>query len=365
MPKKKKKKILIAVLNWGLGHAARCIPLIQALQRENFSIVIASDGAALALLKKEFPELESAELPSYQISYPVNPRHFRREMILKLPRFRRIIRKEKKWLKTLVEKEEIHAVISDGRLGMRNKKIKSFYITHQVNLKTGKTSRISGFLHRFYIRKFDRCLIPDFEEKEKSLAGSLSHPKTPDPFYFFLGPLSRMKKEKQKKRYDILILISGPEPQRSLLEKILLEQFLNTDKKILMVRGVVEEKQVFEKSGTVRIVNFMKSKELETALNQSDLVISRSGYSTVMDLYSLGKKAFFIPTPGQFEQEYLARRLDRMKIIPSCSQDDFSPEQLKRTAACSGFKNGGQSGRFSLFSSVKENSDPILSWLST
>lgn len=133
------------------------------------------------------------------------------------------------------------------------------------------------------------------------------------------------------------MLLSGPEPQRSLLEEILLRELKGYDGKILFIRGKIASAKTREQSGNMSILNFLTGKELEAALNSADLVIARPGYSTVMDLAALGKKAFFIPTPGQYEQEYLAERLQGLNIAPYCSQDRFSLKELEKTRASSGF----------------------------
>ena len=338
----KKKTILVAPLHWGLGHAARCIPIIRALLEHNFNVLIASDGSALLLLQKEFPELESLELPSYNITYPEKGSHFKWKMLLKLPSIQRTISAEKKIVKQLVTEEKIHGIISDNRFGMRNAAVPSVFMTHQLNVLTGSTSYFSSKIHQNIIKKFDVCWVPDVDDMVLNLSGKLGHLKQKTFRVEYIGILSRMKKMEVLITIDILILLSGPEPQRTLLEEKLKETFKGTEKNILMVRGVVEKDQKWQDFENIKTVNYMTSAELESTINKSEIVISRSGYTTIMDLTILGKKTFFIPTPGQYEQEYLAKRFTNLRIVPSCTQEKFNLEKLNKVAFYRGLKTVSQ-----------------------
>ena len=331
----KKKTILVAPLHWGLGHATRCIVIIKALLDCNYNVLVASDGAALQLLRKEFSQLESIELPSYNITYPKKGNHFKWNMMLKLPHFLKVISSEKKIIKRLVSDGKIDGIISDNRFGIRNNKIPSVYITHQLNVLTGVTSFLSSEIHQNIIKKFDECWVPDFEGSE-NLSGNLGHISTHSLKTKYIGPLSRMKKTDLQKKYDNLLLLSGPEPQRTLLEKQLIKEFGDDSRNILLIQGIVEKKQKTFHLGNISCVNYMLTKELENAINQSEFIISRSGYTTIMDLAILEKKVFFIPTPGQFEQEYLAHHLKERNVAPFCNQEDFTKEKLKELVNYSG-----------------------------
>lgn len=346
------KRILVAPLNWGLGHATRCIPIIEELIKQGFEPVLASDGAALSLLQKEFSTLKIEELPSYNIEYPEDGNSFRRKLIASLPKIKKAIAEEKKLVPFLIEKYDLKGIISDNRLGIRHSQVPSVIITHQLNVLTGKTTILSSLIHQHYIRKFDECWIPDIKSK-KSLSGRLGSKKNRCKNAKWIGALSRFEFFDFEKRYDILVILSGPEPQREILEHILLEQFSSSEKKILFVRGVVEDMQSSEIIGNMKIYNFLLTHQLENALNYSEIVIARSGYSTIMDLAKLNKKAFFIPTPGQFEQEYLARRFSKLKIAPYCNQYDFKIENLEELKTTTGFFGfnfpGSLAKHFSLF----------------
>ncbi|NOY48294.1 MAG: UDP-N-acetylglucosamine--N-acetylmuramyl-(pentapeptide) pyrophosphoryl-undecaprenol N-acetylglucosamine transferase [Chlorobi bacterium] len=331
-----KKRILIAPLNWGLGHATRCIPIINALIAYNFEVIIASDGDALKLLKKEFPNLITLELPFYDIEYSKKELYFKLKFLKSLPRLFKIIKLEQKFIKNIIEDYKIDGIISDNRFGVYSQKIPSVYITHQLHVLSGSTTWLTSRIHQRIIKKFNECWIPDTENKD-NLSGKLGHLKQLSIPVKYLGILSRFNTINTEKIYDVLVLLSGPEPQRTILEELLLKQIKNFKGTVLFVKGTVEEVQTKTKNGHITLVNFMQSDELETAINQSDLIISRSGYTTILDLAKLGKKAFFIPTPGQSEQEYLAKRLSNKGIVPYSKQNDFTIKKLDVLKNYTGF----------------------------
>ncbi|TBV28038.1 MULTISPECIES: glycosyltransferase [Meridianimaribacter] len=324
-----KKRILVAPLNWGLGHATRCIPIINALLKNNYTPVIASDGIALELLKKEFPDLIAVELPSYGITYAKKGKWFKLKIISNSPKVVKAIKREKQATKQIIETYDIDGIISDNRLGVCSKTVPSVFITHQLQVLSGSTTWISTKIHQKFIKKFNECWVPD-NVNEPNLSGKLGHVNFLEIPLKYIGPISRFKKLEVEKEYDIMALLSGPEPQRTLLEEKLLTLLENYNGNVLFVKGLVEDQQTTVHKGSMTIYNYMTSEQLELALNQSDFVISRSGYTTIMDLAKLNKKGFFIPTPGQFEQEYLAKKLDEQKLVPTATQDAFTMEMLEK-----------------------------------
>ena len=327
------KRILVAPLNWGLGHATRCIPIIHELLRHGHQPYLASDGVALSLLKKEFPNLPAFELPSYKISYAEKGKNFKIKMIWDSPKVLKAMSKEKKAVKQLVKEHELDGIISDNRLGAYYKKVPCVFITHQLNVLSGNTTWMSSKAHQKIIKKFDACWVPDVQEKP-NLTGKLGHLKKSKLNIVYLGPLSRFEKKELPIVNDLMVLLSGPEPQRTMLEEKLLHELQGFEGSILFVKGKIEDEQVVEETqtpkGKVLHYNFMKSDELEKALNQSAKVLCRSGYTTVMDLAKLEKRAFFIPTPGQYEQEYLAKRMQKQGLVPFSNQEDFKLADLSQ-----------------------------------
>lgn len=332
-----KKTILVAPLNWGFGHATRCIPIINALIENDFKVLIGSDGDALRLLKQEFPKLNTIVLPSYKINYPENGKHFKKNMLLKLPQIYKAVKKEKKIINKLIKEKSIDGIISDNRLGVRNKNVTSVYLTHQLTVLSNSTTWISSSIHQYFIKKFDECWVPDYKDNP-TLSGKLGRSTKLKNLITYINPLSRMRSYKTVIENDILIILSGPEPQRTLLEKLLLDKFIDSNKRVLIVCGVIEDQQCFYNIGSIKLVNYLTTIDLENAINRSKLIICRSGYTSIMDLSLLNKKTFFIPTPGQFEQEYLAKRLHQQFRIPSCSQEDFDLSKLELVAKFSGWE---------------------------
>ena len=326
-----KKRILVAPLNWGLGHATRCIPIINALIENDFEPIIASDGASLELLRKEFLNLTCLELPSYKISYPKKANNFKLKMLKDSPIILKAIKKEKQEVEKIISEYGVLGIVSDNRYGVRKYGIPSVFITHQLNVLSGNTSWLSSKLHQRFIKKFDECWVPDFANPPY-LSGKLGHIKGNKSSLKYIGPISRFQKKNLNAKYDLMIVLSGPEPQRTILEEILFKELKDFEGKILFVKGVIEKVQRLIRKDNIDIYNFMQSKELETAINESKLILSRSGYTTILDLAKLEKKAFFIPTPGQYEQEYLAKSLDKTGLVPFCKQKDFSLQKLINTS---------------------------------
>lgn len=322
------KNILVAPLNWGLGHATRCIPIINALLQEGFNPIIASDGVALELLKKEFPSLTHLELPSYNIRYSKKANGFKWKLLQNSPKTIKSVVKEKKIVKNWIREYNISGIISDNRFGVYSKKILSVCISHQLNVLSGNTTKLSSMINQLLLQKFDICWVPDFENFP-NLSGKLGHLKNTRLKIKYIGALSRFKKVDLPKKYDFMVLLSGPEPQRTLLEEKITHELQKTTETVLFVKGKIEPQQTIENIGTVTYYNFMKTDELEKAFNESEMVLSRSGYTTIMDLAYLHKKAFFIPTPGQPEQEYLARKLKKQGLVPYKKQNDFKLEDLQ------------------------------------
>ncbi|MDI9256442.1 glycosyltransferase [Flavobacterium sedimenticola] len=321
------KNILIAPLNWGLGHATRCIPIIRVLEHYGFTPVLASDGEALQLLQKEFPHLPFVTLPSYDIEYAKEGSDFKWKLIKNSPKMIQAIFEEKKMVKKLTREWDLKGIISDNRLGVYSKKVPSVFITHQLNVLSGKTTWISSKLHQYFIKKFTECWIPDMKNKP-NLTGKLGHLKNNDLPLKYLGPLSRLEKRETAKHYELMVILSGPEPQRTLLEEKLIIELQRYNGSVIFIKGKVAPQQTQETIGHITYYNFMTSDEIEQAYNESEMVLCRSGYTTVMDLAKLQKNAFFIPTPGQFEQEYLAKRFQRNGYAPFAEQEHFRIENL-------------------------------------
>jgi hypothetical protein len=305
-------KILICPLNWGLGHATRCVPIIQQLINENHELTIVSDGFPLQFLRQEFSTLRYIELPSYPIQYSKN-KSMLWSMIRCFPKIISGIIIEHLWLKKLLKTEHFDQVISDNRFGMWNKSTHSIYITHQLMVKMPYYLKAFEpaiwLLHRTFINKYNECWIPD-TEKNGGSSGDLAH-KYPLPKNAkFIGTLSRFQNTGNKISnfdFETVAVVSGVEPQRTLFEKNLIDKYKNQASKTLIVKGQPQNTIQKTTIGNVTLVSHLSSAELAAYLRGAKKIIVRSGYSTIMDLQALNclEKAEFIPTPGQTEQEYL------------------------------------------------------------
>jgi len=319
-------------LNWGLGHATRCIPLITEILKLHCEVFIAAEDSISSLLKNEFPHLKFLDILSYRLKFSKRENFLSLKIIKQFPAIAYRIYKEHQWLKKIIKKYNIDAVISDNRFGLYNERIHSVYITHQLMIKTGNTfiEKLAQRIHYFFIKKYDECWVPDFENN--GLAGDLSHPKRILQNVKYIGAISRFeKKDEVQKKYDLLISLSGPEPQRAILEELILKQLQTYNGESFLVRGMPGNKKILQSNSSIKIVNHLPGKEFAMAIEEADIVIGRSGYTTIMDLVKLKKKAIFIPTPGQAEQVYLANYLMEKKMFFSVEQGKFDlTETLKK-----------------------------------
>lgn len=303
---------LVAPLNWGLGHASRCIPIIEYLLSLNAKVTIASDGEALKLLEHEFPALPTVELPSYNIEYGTGS--FAKAMLSQIPKIFNAIKKERQFIRSWSKENPIDIVFSDNRYGVHIEQAQNIFLTHQVNpivpIKFVE-SITQKSIHRL-INRFDACWIPDFQSQE--LAGKLSTNNLNIPVSY-IGSLSRMKKYDRNRKYKIAAVLSGPEPQRSILEEELKPKLAELDAKSIIIRGLPSLNEHYHINDNVEVVSFLTKRALNDVIMESEILISRSGYSTIMDLIQLESKALLVPTPLQSEQEYLAKTLSDRGIF--------------------------------------------------
>lgn len=303
------KTIIVAPLNWGLGHATRCIPIIRALLSHNKKVILASDGEALELLQQEFPQLTSETLPPYKVRY--NSESLAKIVASNSLNIASAIQLEKKVARQLVKKQAVDLIISDSRFGFRDASIRNIIISHQLNPQASnpllKSLLEKG--NRYYLNQFDECWIPDTDDRRLSgILSRSSHVKNQR----FIGPLSALKfdvKKDTKVLHDLAIILSGPEPARTKLESELTGVLRNNEKSICLVRGTSATSTITHPSHWV-VHNRIGSADITEILTSSKHILSRSGYTSIMDYARLGVGAYLIPTPGQTEQEYLAQYLD-------------------------------------------------------
>jgi uncharacterized protein (TIGR00661 family) len=331
---KRNPHIFVCPLDWGIGHATRCVPLIRELLKQHVQVTVGADNRPLAFLKQEFPNLRFIQFPGYRFSYPENA-NMALKMAFQAPAILSGIRKERHLLDEIIQKNEVDGVISDNRFGLSSNKVPCVFMTHQLSIRVPQhLAFIRPFIdkiNKHYISTFEECWIPDFEG-ESNLSGELSHlPGLPDN-YFFIGPLSRFSnlpfesnsQDKNQDSFDILAILSGPEPQRSILEELLIKKLTEADSSAAVVSGKPENINSQRHQNRITIFPHLDTEKLNRLILASKLILSRPGYSTVMDLAVSGKKAVFIPTPGQTEQEYLARLYSERGWFCSMSQKSFN-----------------------------------------
>jgi UDP:flavonoid glycosyltransferase YjiC (YdhE family) len=332
----KNQEILFACMDWGLGHATRSVPLIRQLQENGNRVTLASAGRAKEFLEDYFPDLTVFSKPSYNINYsawiPMWLMMTQQSLtILK------VIEEEKRWTEKVVAQNKFDAIFSDNCYGVLHQKIPSTLITHQLMLKTpGFLTMAESFLHKQilkWVSQFEECLIPD-NESEPTFSGDLSH-KYPLPSNArFIGIQSRFQISSPTISFnediEACAIISGPEPQRTFLEERLKRLLGKREKLSIIIRGLPGEID-HKRDGNLLLYNHVKDSELRGMIEKAQMIISRSGYSTIMDLVTLEKKALLIPTPGQTEQEYLSRHLIQHPLFKMVSQENFTEEILNES----------------------------------
>ena len=344
--------VLVAPLDWGLGHTTRCIPIINSLLAQGCNVLVAGEKAQIALFEREFPQIKGLRLKVYGIRYPVNGSLFFFKIIQQIPTFLHTIIRENRWLESVVEEEKIDLVIADNRYGLYHKKIPTIFITHQLQLHLNNTllERISQYFLYRWVNRFTSCWVPDMVE---GIAGKLSHPHVlPQVPVQYINLLSRFKKIDTAITYKYCFLISGPEPQRTIFEEMVFELVSEVEEEMVIVRGILNRQETGDKGPEISfeihnsnlpstvyrlpstIYNHLPTNELAIVLQQSEYIVCRGGYTSLMELLVLKKKLIVVPTPGQTEQAYLAEILMQQNQIFSVTQKTFNKSTL---AAASSF----------------------------
>jgi uncharacterized protein (TIGR00661 family) len=334
LEKDKKYTILVAPLDWGLGHATRIIPIITALQKQGHEVIVGAEGGQAALLKQAFPQISILDLRGYRIQYSRNPQLLAFKILTQLPKIWKAIAYEQKWLKQTIQTHKIDLVIADNRYGMHSNQIPSVFITHQLTIKAPFKwlEQLLQKINYRFINRFSMCWVPDMEGK-LNIAGALSHPtQLPKTPVQYINLLSRFTPTNTAQKFDACILLSGPEPQRTVFEHLMMEEVKKMKENFLIVRGKPLEKSIPFVANHVQVHNHLNATELALAIQQSECVVCRSGYSTLMDLLALKKKMILIPTPGQTEQEYLAYKLSKDQMAVSSIQQHIDLPQLIKHA---------------------------------
>lgn len=313
-----KKNILVCPLDWGLGHAARCVPVIDLFIDEGHTVIIGADKKPLTFLQQEFPELETITIPGYEVEYDKKGSSLK--LFYESVKFYNFINKEKQFIDKIIAENKIDLIVSDNRYGLYSDKIESIIITHQLYPKAPVGEVIAHKKIAQLLNNFNEVWIPDFEG-DNNLSGDLSHLKPFEQQHKFIGPLSRFTKPKELSEieFDVCAIFSGPEPQRTIFEEIVIEQINLNNLNAVIVRGLPKD----ESKNKEFVFNHLQTDQLQEFIMKSKTVVCRAGYSSIMDLATLGKKSILVPTPGQTEQEYLAQYHFEKNNFYNLKQNEF------------------------------------------
>ena len=294
------KRILYTVLDWGLGHATRSIPIINGLRSHGCEVVMASDNMALEYLRREFPQLKAYSLPSYGVTYSY--RNLMGNALKNSKNIAEAMLSEQRVTNQLVASENIDAIVSDNRYGCYSKSIPSAIVTHQLKFRTGNSilDKATQVMVKKWLTPFDAIWIPD--NKQRSLSGVIS--ETSDPRARYIGWQSTVTSRGGGNRFKLVAILSGPEPQRSNLENEVRPQLEAKGEPCVLVRGVSGFDEPRQK-GNLTIYDHLDRKSIDRLMGQTTTIFCRTGYSSLMDLACAGMKAILVPTPAQPEQLHL------------------------------------------------------------
>jgi uncharacterized protein (TIGR00661 family) len=322
-------RILFAPLDWGLGHTTRCLPIIKAFLHAGAEISVACNERQSHLLSVEIPTIRLIHLNGYDLNYSKHSWLARAKIAWQIPKILTAIKRENAWLHSLLGKEKFDMVISDNRFGLYHPSVYCVYITHQLRIAFPGSHWLESRLqkwHFHYINQFNECWVPDFEG-DPNLSGKLSHPnQLPEISLKYIGGISRFQHCHHSTAHhaDLVILISGPELQRTVFEDLITAELHQFPGSAVVVRGLPHATTTKKGFRNISFFNHLPTAELCELLKNAKMVICRSGYSTIMDIVALRKKSILIPTPGQTEQEYLAEYLMEKKYCLAFQQHHFS-----------------------------------------
>lgn len=297
------KTIIIAPLDWGMGHATRIIPIIYWLQK-HYNVIIAAPKS-LHYLYYDF-NASLIDVPGYNFKYYNTPLWL--SFLLQIPKLIWVSVQIKIRVAKLEKKYKPSLIISDNRPFFFSRKTHSVYITHQLQIMHPSkfAKKILNMVHHFLIRKFNQCWIPD--DENHFFAGELSTASI-DTSCLFIGGLSRFALQEPKNDdespFKNVCVLSGPEPMRSIWKNFMIKNWKNCPNSLII--GASLKTGEFKKNGHVTLSGHLPDDQFVNILHNSDLIVTRSGYTTIMDLYYIEKFAYVIPTRNQYEQEYLAR----------------------------------------------------------
>lgn len=354
----KQLRILVCPLDWGMGHTTRCVPIIQYIRESGHAAVFAGNSWQCDYITKTFGDIETIERAGYDVHYSKHGSGFMFSLFAQIPKLLHTIRDENRWLQSVTDKYKIDGVISDNRYGLYHKAVPTVFMTHQALAQTGIWHMADNMLRRLhyrYIQRFNHCWIADVAGNP-NLSGKLGHPRVIPANATYIGMLSQIKQATTTEEH-LLVLLSGPEPQRTLLSNILWQQVKSYSGRVVFIEG----SNIAARADAPAHVTYhtrVTGAILQPLMEKARMVICRSGYSTLMDLVVLGKKAILIPTPGQTEQEYLGKHLHNEGVFLGAQQKGFNLEKVLKQSALFPFHQLDFGNGFEQYKTV------LSSWLS-
>jgi hypothetical protein len=348
-------------MDWGLGHTSRCVPIISYLQRLGHKITFAGNDWQRNFIEETFPGIDTIHIDGYNIEYN-SDENLLFSILKQTPGILKTIKREHEWLAEQVKDGRFDAVISDNRYGLYSSKIPSVIITHQLEVQTGQGQIANNLFKRQHYKmlgRFSEIWVPDVSG-HPNLSGKLGHPEKLPANTHYIGCLSQLETAKGELQEDgsLLALLSGVEPQRSILSKQLWQNVCAYNRKVVFVEGNADASGPDVIPSHITYLKQITRKDLLPIMQQASLVIARSGYSTIMDLALLNKKAILIPTPGQTEQEYLGTHLHKQGVFYCTPQKGFKLEKSLKEIGVFPFSQLQMENSYSQFQSVI---DPWLS----
>lgn len=297
-------------------------------------MIVACNDEQKTFLKAEFSQLETVFLPGYDIQYSFNKVRTTLKIFVQSGKILTAIKEEYLRLRKIIHEFPIDLIISDNRYGFYHPDVYSILISHQLTVRSGLGSfadlLVNQRLSR-YINHFNENWIPD-NDTYPVLAGKLSTPFLKRDKQFYIGPVSRFQRCVDTKRQHILVLLSGPEPQRAILETMILDHSHASNIEIVLVRGSRLSLKRQVPQGVV-VYDFAETSQLNKLMCDASIIISRSGYTSIMDILKIQKQWIVIPTPGQAEQEYLAGYLHENRWAYAVSQTAFNLADALKAAS--------------------------------
>ncbi|MBK9211535.1 MAG: hypothetical protein IPO14_00855 [Saprospiraceae bacterium] len=321
----KRLTILITPLDWGLGHATRCVPLINELNAMGHRVIIAASGSGFTYLQLVFPNVEIIRLREYAIKYFKNAFLTYLYNALNIPLR---IWQDRKALSEILKKYDVDLIISDNRFGFYSNYIPSVFVTHQLNIQhpIKLFKWLINKLNKFIIKKYDEIWVVD--DQKLDFAGKLSAENIQSRIVY-IGLLPSIEaKISNEESIQYLLILSGPEPMKSIWLNGVCQKFFDSGMQLNIVGEAANVDGRYQNIEGIKFYGQLSGQDLADCISRSEYIISRSGYSTLMDLSGFGKKLILIPTPHQPEQIYLANYFQEKGWAISIAQDEFTKVEI-------------------------------------